>query len=213
MFSSLLTFAIASLTLVQAAVVPNIARAVPVGGAVVNIVPTIECTPLSGASGSLVMTSKDGLSVPLKLVDNVLQEDNVADGERQAFVFENCTSTFMAETPSETTYFGHISLASNSTECLTSYPGRDLPQHVQTEACSISDDSGQMLQFWQLTLGTSDTAAQVDFVGQSTKLHTGKFYVTDFSGADGSRVAQSASTFSPLCSKCSIHSQSTASTM
>lgn len=104
--SSLLTFAaVASLTLVQAAVVPAAyVRDVP--DAVVDIVEIIDCTPLTGAAGSLVMTSTSGLNVPLTVANNVLQEDNVADGERQEFVFQNCTSTFMAETPTDTTFYG-----------------------------------------------------------------------------------------------------------
>ena len=181
--SSLLAFAIAALT-VQAAIIPARIRDVP--DAVVDIVLTIDCTPLdiTGSSGSLVITDKSSLTEPLALVNNVLQEDGVAYGERQSFVFQNCTSTFMNLTPSATTYYGsvfqflddqcrfgsclwpaiagsmmkltilrfmfyrHITPSSNSSACLSSSPGLTTPQNITTAPCSISDDSGQMLQFW-----------------------------------------------------------------
>lgn len=82
--------------LVAARSVPKVARE----DFVVDIVETISCTPLNGASGTLViksLQSPDTTSpVPLALVDNVLQK---ADANEQ-FIFENCTSTFMNETPS-----------------------------------------------------------------------------------------------------------------
>src|SRR5271163_4746894 len=85
--------------LVTAGSVPQVARS----DFEIDIVEIISCTPLTGASGTLVMKSlplapttlPDG-GVPLSLVDNVLQED---DGNDQ-FIFESCTSTFMNETQS-----------------------------------------------------------------------------------------------------------------
>jgi hypothetical protein len=76
--------------------VPQVARS----NLEIDVVEIVSCTPLTGASGTLVMKSlpsapttlPDG--VPLSLVDNVLQEDCGND----QFIFENCTSTFMNET-------------------------------------------------------------------------------------------------------------------
>jgi hypothetical protein len=83
--------------LVAAASVPQVARS----DFNVDIVEEITCTPLSGASGTLVMKSLQGAPTtlpdagePLSLVDNVLQNN---DGNQQ-FVFQNCTSRFMNET-------------------------------------------------------------------------------------------------------------------
>jgi len=47
--------------------------------------------------------------------------------------------------------------------------------------------------FQKLTIDPTDptAVAQVDFVGQSTRLNSTKYYVTDFTGDDGSRIAQS----------------------
>jgi hypothetical protein len=79
--------------------VPQVARS----DLEIDVVEIVSCTPLAGASGTLVMKSlpsapttlPDG-GVPLSLVDNVLQEDYGND----RFIFEHCTSTFMNETPS-----------------------------------------------------------------------------------------------------------------
>jgi hypothetical protein len=94
---------IALAALVAAGSVPQVARS----DFEIDIVETISCTPLTGASGSLVMKSlpsapttlPDG-GVSLSLVDNVLEED---DGNDQ-FIFESCTSTFMNETQSNDGY-------------------------------------------------------------------------------------------------------------
>ena len=84
--------------LVAAGSVPQVARS----DFEIDVVEIISCTPLTGASGTLVVKSSPSApsTLPdgelLSLVDNVLQED---DGNDQ-FIFENCTSTFMNETQS-----------------------------------------------------------------------------------------------------------------
>lgn len=99
--SSLLTLAL-SVGLTQAAIIPLHARE----GAGIKIVLDITCTPLAGAAGSLFMTGTSGINVPLAVLSNTLTEDSVAYGERQKFEFHNCTSTFMDETPTDTTFYG-----------------------------------------------------------------------------------------------------------
>ena len=96
-----------------------------------KIVFDITCTPLSGAAGNLfMMSTASGTSVPLTLVNDTLQEDDTADdGSSQQFAFQNCTSTFMDLTPTDTTFYGSV-LASFVIVRNTIGDRRDLPPHV-----------------------------------------------------------------------------------
>ncbi|KAG9031162.1 hypothetical protein FS842_004285 [Serendipita sp. 407] len=176
------------------------------GDASIRIVEIIECTPLAGATGRLVMkntpTDENSASagsgstllpaegVPLGLVNQQLVELSSSE-DSQEFFFTNCTSGFMNETPSGNVYFGHLVLASDSNPCLISTPGAETAQDITTEQCRISDDSGQMLQFWKLTFSEDGTLpASLDFVGISTRVDSSLFYDTVFEGVEGNRVAK-----------------------
>jgi hypothetical protein len=81
--------------LVAARSVPQVARS--------DDVQTVSCKPLNGASGTLVIKSLplaylQFQDLPLGLRENVLKQDDAR--EKQHFIFETCTSTFMGETSS-----------------------------------------------------------------------------------------------------------------
>ncbi|KAG8817494.1 hypothetical protein FRC17_011203, partial [Serendipita sp. 399] len=166
-----------------------------------RIVDIITCTPLDGATGRLMMKNTPGTTtsagaslpdegVPLGLVNQQLMELSSSD-DSQAFSFENCTSGFMGLTPSKNVYFGHLVLAGDPNPCLVSTPGATAPQDINTEKCRISDDSGQMLQFWQLTLSEDGALpASLNFVGISKRLNSSIAYKTVFEGQEGARAAQ-----------------------
>ncbi|PVF96993.1 hypothetical protein CPB86DRAFT_874435 [Serendipita vermifera] len=171
---------------------------IPRDGGRLYDVGVISCTPLDGFPRPLLIksttsTEQDGQStvpgqgVPVALVDNVLTQSYSAG----SFTFQNCTSTFMNLTPStdgtKSVYYGQVTTSSTSTECLTSYPGRNTPQNITTEECSVSDDSGLMLQFWKLTIDTADSpaTATLDFVGKPNRYDIPGYYATDFVEKDG----------------------------
>jgi hypothetical protein len=99
--STFLTLAL-SFGFTQASTIPLHAR----GDAGIKIVLDITCTPLPNATGTLFMNGTSGIHVPLAIINNTLTEDGVAGGQHQQFEFQNCTSTFMAETPTDTTFYG-----------------------------------------------------------------------------------------------------------
>jgi hypothetical protein len=106
--STLLTLALSfglSLLQAKAAIIPVHARADD-DNETIKIVLDIACTPLHGATGTLFITNNGGVDAPLTLLNNTLQEDSAADAGQQVFEFQNCTSTFMAETPTDTTFYG-----------------------------------------------------------------------------------------------------------
>jgi hypothetical protein len=59
----------------------------------------ISCTPLPGANGTLelVILPPSTESVPLGIDQDMLQ--SVSPDNQQEFIFQNCTSNFMGETP------------------------------------------------------------------------------------------------------------------
>ena len=106
--STLLTLALSfglSLFPANAAIVPVHARAND-DDASIKIVLDITCTPFPGGTGTLFITSTTGVNVPLTLLSNTLREDSPVDSNQEVFAFQNCTSTFMAETPTDTTFYG-----------------------------------------------------------------------------------------------------------
>ncbi|CAG7854950.1 SubName: Full=Uncharacterized protein {ECO:0000313/EMBL:CCA71519.1} [Serendipita indica DSM 11827] len=160
-----------------------------------RIVPVINCTPLSGAAGKLVMTNSATLGdaslpedgVPLGLVNKTLEE--VGNDSHQTFVFSSCSSTFMNETATNDTFYGHISPSDDATSCLVAQTGMPDPQPVVTEPCSLSDDSGQMLQFWKIVLDKNQTKpALVSFVGLSARSTSTAHYETGFDVVNGTNV-------------------------
>jgi hypothetical protein len=83
-------FALASL--VVAGSIPHVPRS------------EITCTPLWGASGTLMMQNVVDLATTIQvgLINSTLQEDVGSD---QRFIFQNCTSSFMNLTQSESLGF------------------------------------------------------------------------------------------------------------
>lgn len=89
----MLFFSVALAGLVTAGSVPQATRSEDVNN--------ISCTPLNGAQGSLMLNDISPLSsqLPLPLsLDNALLFN--ADEPPGKFIFEQCTSEFMNETPS-----------------------------------------------------------------------------------------------------------------
>lgn len=79
----------------------------------IELVETIECTPLAGAVGTLVMKSTP--QSPIRLPEEGVPLGFGADGTLEEvdqatdhFIFENCTSSFMELTPlpGEGVYYG-----------------------------------------------------------------------------------------------------------
>jgi len=168
------------------------------GDFTIDIVEMITCTPLDGYTGTLIVKGTENAAtngdaalpdsgVSLGLVTDTRQENS----EGQLFQFQNCTSSFMDLAPSDGVFYGHIVPVADASSCLSVYPSQPTPQPIVSEKCSMSDDSGQMLLFWKLTANAADASgpATIDFVGRSTHLGPDGIYVTDFTGADGSRAA------------------------
>ncbi|PVF96992.1 hypothetical protein CPB86DRAFT_815845 [Serendipita vermifera] len=165
---------------------------VPRGDFQADIVPTISCSPADGFPRPMVIKSTtvaeqqgkpvlDAEGVKVAIRGNVLAESF----QSGSFIFQTCESTFMNLSPStedgKFISYGHVVDANDISRCLTSITNSDDPQDITAVPCSISDDSGQILQFWKLTVDTADpTSATLDFVGKRAESDATGFYATDF---------------------------------
>jgi len=77
------------------------------------------------------------------------------------------------DAPSKESY-GHLSLASDSTQCLTAYEIGESDSQFLSYPCSISDDSSQLFQYFVL----AEDGHSINFLGEKNGSHPNHYQLS-----------------------------------
>lgn len=113
-----------------------------------KIVRNIDCSSTFNQTGGLTVTVNDASPVAVQISEN---KELVTGDEAVQLVFSECNSSIMETNATGSIHYGLLSPSDAVTDTCVRIAALAQPdQHFTTENCSMSDDSSQMSQFWQL---------------------------------------------------------------
>ncbi|KAI3613478.1 hypothetical protein CBS9595_004311 [Malassezia furfur] len=113
-----------------------------------KIVRNIDCSSTFNQTGGLTVTVNDASPVAVQISEN---KELVTGDEAVQLVFSECNSSIMETNATGSIHYGLLSPSDAVKDTCVRIAALAQPdQHFTTENCSMSDDSSQMSQFWQL---------------------------------------------------------------
>ena len=108
----------------------------------------IDCSSTFNQTGGLTVTVNDASPVAVQISEN---KELVTGDEAVQLVFSECNSSIMETNATGSIHYGLLSPSDAVKDTCVRIAALAQPdQHFTTENCSMSDDSSQMSQFWQL---------------------------------------------------------------